>query len=101
MLGRAGFVALRVLAFVGVLGGMCASAPAEQATVRMKPGRGEGDAFTVSIVWGFAAGCSRSIANGQSYELFRRAADGFLGTGFGLGIDRVLGAVVVPYPRRF
>jgi hypothetical protein len=101
MLGRAGFVALQVLAFVAFLGAICASAPADQATLRMQPELGDEYEFTVSIVGGFASGSSRITANGQSYELFRRATDGFLGTGFGLQIDRVLGAVVVPYPRRF
>lgn len=50
---------------------------------------------------GSVSGQSWITPRGQTYDLSRSAVGGGSATGFGLQIDHVLGAVIVPYPRRF
>ena len=97
MLKRSSVVALQVLAFIGAV---CASARADQATLTMQPELGAEYEFTAAVEDKIASGMALITANGQSYDLFRRGTDGFLATGFGLQIEGVLGAAIVPYPRR-
>lgn len=101
MLGQAGFAALRVVALVVFVGGACTPALADEATLKMRPELGAEYEFTAAVDDKTVSGMALITANGQSYDLFRRGTDGFLVTGFGLQIDGVLGAAVVPYPRRF
>lgn len=101
MVRRSSFVALSILAFVVFVGGACTSARVDQATLMMQPELDAEYVFTAAVDNKTASGMALITANGQSYDLFRRGTDGFLATGFGLQIDGVLGAAVVPYPRRF
>jgi hypothetical protein len=101
MMRRSSFVTLKILAFVVFVGGACTSARVDQATLKIQPELGAEYEFTAAVDNKTVSGLSHITANGQSYRLSRRATDGFLATGFGLQIDRVLGAAVVPSPRRF
>jgi hypothetical protein len=98
---RAGFVVLQVLALVAFIGAVGASALADQATLEMQPELGDDYEFAAAVDNESVSGSSHITASGQSYELSRRATDGFLATGFGLQIEGVLGAAVVPSPRQF
>jgi hypothetical protein len=41
------------------------------------------------------------MLNGQVYDLFRTAPNGVYATGFGMEVDGILGAVIVPFPRDY
>ncbi len=100
MSGRVGFVALRVLAFVVFVAAACTSALADQVTLMIQPELGAEYEFKAAVDDKSASGMALVTPSGQSYDLFRRGTDGLLATGFGLQIDGVLGAAVVPFPRR-
>lgn len=101
MFRRARLIALQVLAFVGFVGVVCASALADPVALKVQPELSDEYEFTAVTADWSVSGFSNITASGESYGLFRDGSDGFLATGFGLQIDHVLGAVVAPSPRRF
>jgi hypothetical protein len=79
----------------------CPAARADRAALSLQPELAAEYEFAAAVDGKTASGTSVISANDQSYDLFRRSSDGLLATGFGLQLEGVLGAAVVPYPRRF
>jgi hypothetical protein len=100
MVGYARFFAIQILAVLVFVDATSSSARADQVALTMHPELGAEYEFAAAVDNQAASGMALVTANDQFYDLFRRGTDGFLATGFGLQVDGVLGAVLVPYPRR-